>query len=215
MSLALVWSQADQHVGTAARRIRRDDFGRLVQAAELLRQARERADASAEAAAAAERAARERGHAEGLRAGTEQGLRQVLARLHDEATLATRRADALAGLLADALAEVLAGVAPEALLRAQVRRALAAAGERQAARLLVAPARVDQARALLAEWYGSQRHAGAPPGVVVLGSAQLADADVVLECQGAVLDGRISVQLAAWRDAVHQLLQRDEAADAR
>jgi flagellar biosynthesis/type III secretory pathway protein FliH len=210
VSLALVWSQGGEHVGTAARRIRRDDFGRLVQAAELLRQARERADASAAHAAAAERAGRERGHAEGLREGTELGLRQVLARLHDEATQRKRRVDALAGLLADALGEVLAGVAPEALLRAQVRRALAAAGERQAARLLVAPARVDEARALLAEWHG-----GVPAGVVVLASAQLGDGDVVLECQGAVFDGRIAAQLAAWRDAVHVLLERDEAADAR
>jgi flagellar biosynthesis/type III secretory pathway protein FliH len=201
MTLALLWQDGQRAVGLASRLIRREDWAELLSSHQALQRAKGHEAAAAQRAAAAEAAAQQRGFELGREQGREEGLREVLARLRDEDAFVGQLHEQMVQLLTRALADLLTTLPAQELLRAQVERSLAAARREQGSRLLVAAARVDDARRLVTELLGHE-----PDWLEVLPGPGLHGADVVLESHSAILDGRLAAQVQAWQSQVAALL---------
>jgi flagellar biosynthesis/type III secretory pathway protein FliH len=197
MTLALLWQDGQRAVGLGSRLIRREDWAELVASNEALVRAQRCEQDSEQRAQAAERAAQARGYAAGLAQGREEGLRQVLQTLREENAFVNHLRELLVGLLAQTMQTWLQTQSEATVLDAQLRRCLQAAREAQGSRLLVAPAQLAAAR----DWV--QEQLGAVPDWLQIETGPgLTGADVVLECQGAILDGRIAAQVQAWQRQV-------------
>jgi flagellar biosynthesis/type III secretory pathway protein FliH len=208
MTMALLWQDPQRAIGLTGKLIRREDWSELLASNEALQRARQCEHDSQHKAAAAEQAARQRGFEAGLAQGREEGLRQVLQRLRDEQAFVRRLREQQVELLSHALADLLGNLPIGDVLRAQVQHCLDAARREQGSRLLVAPAQVEPARALVRECL-SLDTTDWPDWLELLPSAELHDGDVVLEAHGAILDGRVQAQLSAWQRQVGTLLDSE------
>jgi flagellar biosynthesis/type III secretory pathway protein FliH len=197
---------------TTAKVLKRDEWARWQQAAGIQQLAGERLGQLDAELSEARRQGMEAGHAAGRLEGRRAGLAEVLDALHSEHVFVERLNGRLAGLVEDVVRGLLVEIHDPAWFRRRVGALLAKAGECKVVRLRVAPSQVDAAQAALAQTAA----AGEAVWIRVEADAALADADVVIEADSAIFDGRIGEQVAAVRDLLLDALRRpgSSAADA-
>lgn len=210
MALTFASTARPETWATTAKVLKRDEWARWQQAAGIQKLAGERLRQLDAELAEARRQGMEAGHAAGRLEGRRAGLAEVLAALHSEHLFVERLNSRLAGLVEEVVRGLLAEIDDPAWFRRRVRALLAKASDCRVVRLRVAPNQVSAAQEALAQTAA----AGEAGWIRVEADPALAEADVVIEADSAIFDGRIGEQVMAVSDLLVQALRRPGGAAA-
>ncbi len=196
--------------GTHAKVLKRDEWASWHQAVDTHLLANDRLARVDAEIAEARRYGWDEGYSAGRVEGRHAGMIEVVAALQSEHVFLERLNDRIVSLIEEVVRGLLVEIDDPTWFRRRLEALLAKAGERKIVRLRVAPSCVEAAQAALTE----VARIGKSEWVQVEADAALMEADVVIEANSAIFDGRISEQVVSLRSFLLEALRRPAALDS-